>query len=346
MKIIVFNAKNYDKEFFTKHNSANHEFTWVEENLTIDTVAKAEGHDAVCVFVNDKGDADILEKLAGFGIKLWLQRSMGYNRVDLAKAEELGIKVYRVPNYSAETVAEHAASLMMSLNRRLPQAKNKTMEANFDIDGLTGKCIFESTVGVVGSGQIGQRFINIVKGMGAKVIVFDDFAKANFPETADKFGFEWVDLDTLARESDFISLHAPHLPSTEHMINDDYFAKAKEGQIVINAARGPLIDTTALIKALKSGKIAGAGLDVLEREAGRFFDDCSADKDKIFAEDPEWKDLLEMDNVIVTAHQAFLTDSALNTIATTTMNNIELFNKGEDGNSRLHIGEDGKVING
>lgn len=345
MKIAIFDAKKYDEEFFNRENKFGHEITYFTENLSLDNIEKASGFEAVCGFVNTPAEAEILEGLAKVGVKTWLQRSMGYNRVDLKKAHELGINVFRVPNYSAESVSEHAVSLLMSANRRIKIAQSRVAKADFSLNGLQGKAIFGSTVGVVGSGKIGQGFIKAMKGMGANVIVSDDFAQKNFPETATKLGFEWVTFDKMLAESDFISLHAPLLDSTKHMINDESIAKMKDGVIIINAARGPLVDTKALVAGLKSNKIAAVGLDVVEREEGKFFFDRSADLDKIKNSDPEWKYLLESDRVVMTAHQAFFTTIALTQIAAITLENANMAQKG-DFSKALKLQADGKVLNG
>ncbi|MCP4336690.1 MAG: 2-hydroxyacid dehydrogenase [Mycoplasma sp.] len=345
MRIALFDAKEYDKEFFEKENNKRHQITYFEENLSLDNLEKAKGFDAVCGFVNTPAETAIIEELSNIGIKFWLQRSMGYNRIDLNKAKEKGIEVFRVPNYSAETVSEHAVALMMAVNRRLVKAKTRTSKCDFTLNGLQGKCINNSTVGVIGSGKIGQGFISAVKGMGANIIVFDEFAQKNFPDTATKLGFKWVDKDELLTKSDFISIHAPLLPTTKHMIDDEAINKMKDGMILINCARGPLVDTTALIKGLKSGKIAGAGLDVIEREEGRFFFDRKKDEVTIKTEDLEWKYLLEHEDVIVTAHQAFFSDLALKQIASVTLSNADDAEKG-DFSKALKIQEDGKVLNG
>lgn len=345
MKIAIFDAKNYDKKYFDLENNGRHEIVYFEENLSTSNAHLAQGFDAACGFVNTPVDADVIKALAANGVKVWLQRSMGYNRVDLKAAAEHGIKVFRVPNYSAETVGEHAVSLLMSLNRRLPEAKRRTENWDFHLDGLTGKCLQTSTVGVVGSGKIGQTFIKIMKATGAKVVVFDEFAQANFPQTAAQLGFEWATLDELLAQSDFISLHAPLLPTTKHMINKDAIAKMKKGVILINAARGELINTTDMIEGLKSGIIAGVGLDVLEREAGRFYFDRSADASSLAAEDQEWAWLLKQSNVLITAHQAFFTELALTQIARVSLANAD---DAQAGNfeKALELQADGKVKNG
>ncbi len=345
MKIIFFDAKEYDKKYFDKENNGRHEITYIEENLTLENVDKAKGFDAVCGFVNTKGNAEILTKLKENGVKVWLQRSMGYNEIDLAKANELGIHVFRVPNYSAESVAEHAVALLMTVNRHFIKTYKRTSTANFTLNGLEGNQIFGSVVGVIGSGKIGQAFIKIMKGFGANIIVYDEFAQKNFPDTATKLGFKWVTKDELLSQSDFISLHAPLLPSTFHMIDSDAIAKMKDGVILVNAARGALVDIKALVQGLKSGKIARVGLDVLEDEDDKFFFDRSSDLEKIKAENKEWKHLLEANNVLITSHQAFFTKTALTQIATITLDNADKAEKG-DFSTELILQEDGKVLNG
>ena len=345
MKIIFFDAKEYDKTYFDKENKGRHEITYEEENLTLDNVDKTKGFDAVCGFVNTKANAEILTKLKENGVKVWLQRSMGYNEVDLAKAQELGIEVFRVPNYSAESVAEHAAALLTTVNRHFIKTSRRTSNANFTLNGLEGNQIFDSTVGVIGSGKIGQAFIKIMKGYGANIIVYDEFAQNNFPDTATKLGFKWVTKDELLTQSDFISLHAPLLPSTHHMIDSEAISKMKDGVILVNAARGGLVDIKALVQGLKSKKIARVGLDVLEGEDDKFFYDRSADIEKIKAESPEWKHLLEANNVLITSHQAFFTKTALTQIAVITLKNADDAEKGDFSNA-LKLQEDGKVLNG
>ena len=346
MKIAIFDAKQYDREFFDKENNGRHAITYFEENLSLENLDLAKGFDAVSGFVNTPADADILKGLSERGVKVWLQRSMGYNRVDIKAAEEHGISVFRVFNYSAETVSEHAVSLMMAANRRLVKASARTTIADFSLNGLQGKCINDSVVGVVGAGKIGQGFIKAMKGLGARVIVFDKFAEEHFNETADKLGFEWVDFDYFLNNSDFISLHAPFIPGvTEHMINAEAVSKMKDGVIIVNAARGGLIDTTALVDGLKSGKIAAAGLDVIEREAGKFFFDRSNELEEIKAEDAEWKFLMESEDVIITAHQAFFSELALTQIAQTTLAHADEFEAG-DLSQQLLVLEDGKIQNG
>lgn len=345
MKIAFFDAKEYDVLSFNKENNNRHEIVYFTENLTKESAHLAQGFDAVCAFVNTWGSSEILEELAKHGVKFWLQRSMGYDKVDLKKACELGIKVYRVFNYSARAIAEHALTLMLALNRKLPAAIERVKKCNFCLSGLNGKNVSESTVGVIGTGQIGQEFIHLVKGMGAKVIAFDEFARANRPELAQKLGFEFVDFETLMKESDFISLHAPALPSTYHIINKDSLKLMKRDAIIINTARGALVCIKSICDALKEGTIGGFAADVLEREEGRFYENLSHKEQEIKECDQEWAQLLSREDVIITSHQAFLTDLALSQIAKYTLENADCAQNG-DFEKTLVLLENGKVQNG
>ncbi|WP_426461135.1 NAD(P)-dependent oxidoreductase [Mycoplasma hafezii] len=345
MKIAFFDAKDYDIKYFDKYNEGRHQITYFKENLSLNTVHLAEGYDAVCGFVNTYGDKVILEVLKKMGVKYWFQRSMGYNKIDIAKANELGIEVFRIFNYSAESIGEFAFAGLLSLNRNLFKAHDRVQKYNFSLNGLDGKCVGNSTIGVIGSGKIGQTFIKLAKATGARVLVFDAFAQENFPQTADKFGFEWASLTEVLRESDFISIHCPLLPSTRYLIDDAAVDAMKEGMILINTARGETMDIKAVLRGLKSGKIRGLATDVLEREEGRFYEDVSARIDDLKALDPDWKELIEMDNVLVTSHQAYLTDLALTQIAKATLENADNAEKGNFDNA-LRIMENGKIKNG
>lgn len=345
MKIIMYDSKPFEQFWFDKLNDQHHKIKYIPENLTLDNVSKTKGFDAVCAFVNTEGDAQILKVLAQNGIKYWFQRSMGYNRIDLKVAAKYNIKVFRVSNYSAESVAEHALALMMSLNRKLLEANRRVKNWNFSLNGLEGKCVHESTVGVIGSGKIGQCFIKIMNGMGAKVLVYDEYAQKETPQIAKDLNFEFTDLNTLLKNSDFISLHAPLLKSTFHMINDQAFKLMTKKPLIINCSRGELIDTKALIKALKTNLISGAGLDVLEHETNRFYNDLSQNKSVLEKQDLDWKFLLNASNVLVTGHQAFLTNIALKQIAMITLNHANEAQKGNFSNA-LELMNDGKIKNG
>ncbi|QZE12611.1 2-hydroxyacid dehydrogenase [Mycoplasma sp. Ms02] len=345
MKIAFFDAKEYDKKYFDSVNNGRHEIVYFEENLNLNTVQLTKGFDAVCGFVNTYGDKYVLELLAKFGVKFWFQRSMGYNKVDLATAAKLGIEVFRVPNYSAESVAEFAMTSLLALNRNIVKASSKVKKYDFTLSGLDGKTVFGSTFGVIGSGKIGQAFIKIAKGFGAKVLVFDIFSETNFPHLAQELGFEYASLNRILKEADFMSLHAPLLPSTKYLLDAEAVKVMKPGMLIVNSARGELMDLQAMIDGLKSGVIAGLATDVLEREEGRFYEDISDKIEEYKKIDPQWYELIQMDNVVVTSHQAFLTNVALTQIAKITLENADDAQKG-DFSKALKLLESGRVQNG
>ncbi len=342
MKIAFFDTKPYDKKTFIKANKNGHEFKFITRGLTEESVKRTRGMDAVCAFVNCDGSRKILKELSKQGIKYWFQRSAGYNRVDLKAANEFGIKVFRVPAYSPEAVCEFAMTLLMAINRNIQIAYQRTSVKNFTLNGLEGETIHGQTIGVIGVGRIGQGFIKIANGLGAKVIVFDEYAHEQFPETAKKLNFKFVTKEEVFKHSDYLSLHAPLLPSTRHIVNKETLALMKPSAIIINTARGSLINTEDLLYALDHGKIRGAGLDVYEKESGVFFFDRSND----LIADPFLNRLRAHRNVILTSHQAFFTNLALSQIAETTMDNVELALKGEDGKTRLILQKDGNILNG
>ena len=342
MKILIYDAKQYDRTTFGDANNGKHEMTFRTGRLVKETTHYSKGYDAVCTFVNCDGNAAILEELAKNGVKFIFQRSAGYNNIDLRKAEELGIKVYRVPAYSPEAVAEHAFTLLTALNRNIHLAYQRTSEKNFSLNGLQGDTISLQTIGVMGAGRIGQAFIKIAKGFGAEVIVFDEFAEKHFPQTAKELGFKYVSKDKLFKESDYISLHLPLMESTKYIICKENLEKMKKSVIIINTARGGLINTADLLDALDYGRIRGAGLDVYENEQGVFFFDRSND----LIPDPLLNRLRAHRNVIMTSHQAFFTNLALKQIAETTINNADLAENNQDGSTRLILQANGKVLNG
>lgn len=341
MKIAFFDTKQYDETTFKKVLPKEVTIEWIKSGLSEDTVHKAKGYDAICIFVNCDASAPILEKLAAGGVKYIFQRSAGYNNIDLKKATQLGIKVFRVPAYSPEGVAEFAMTLLTAINRNIHIAHMRTSHKNFALEGLQGETISGMTIGVLGAGKIGQCFIKIANGFGARVIVFDEYASKNFPQTAKDLNFEYVDKQTFFKESDFISIHAPLTPDTTHIINKDTLALMKESAIIVNTARGALINTSDLLDALDHGKIRGAGLDVYENEEGVFFFDRSND----LIPDPLLNRLRAHRNVILTSHQAFFTNLALRQIAETTVHNIKDASANNFANA-LEILPDGKIKNG
>ena len=323
-KIAFFDTRSYDKEAFTKENEKfGYEIDFFDFKLNEKTALTAKGFDAVCVFVNDVVNADVISILKNCGIKIILLRCAGFNNVDLAAADKVGIKVVRVPAYSPHAVAEHGAALLLSLTRHIPQAYLRTKTVNFNIEGLTGRDLFGLTAGVFGTGKIGQCMADILKGFGMKVICYDPFPNEKW---AKEKGFSYVDIDTIFKESDVLSFHCPLTDETYHIVNHDNMKKMKSDAVIINTGRGALIDTKALVHALKHKHIGGAALDVYEEESAFFFKDCSAE---IIADDVLAR-LLTFPNVLITGHQAFLTTTALSNIAEVTLNNFSSFLSGKE----------------
>lgn len=320
MKMISFyDTKPYDKYFFEKQQK-QYDFVinFYEEKLNKHTARMAEGSDAVVAFVNDTLDAPTIERLYGLGIRVIGMRCAGYNNVDFNAAKDR-IHILRVPAYSPYAVAEHAMGMALMLNRKLHRAYNRTREYNFSLNGLTGFDFHGKTVGVVGTGKIGQAFMDICMGFGMHILAYD-------PYPVQREGVTYVALDTLCRESSLISLHCPLTKETEHIINADTIAKMKDGVILINTSRGALIDSEALLEGIKSHKIGAAGLDVYEEETDFFYEDRS---DRIMQDDILAR-LISMPNVVVTSHQAFLTAEALSNIAEVTLRNLDDYFKGKE----------------
>ena len=323
-KVLFFDAKQYDIDFFnqqkeelSKNNSAvsNLEFEFLDLKLNEKTVSLAYGKKIICAFVNDRINDAVIENLSKNGTELLALRCAGYNNVSLKKAQEVGLKVVRVPEYSPYAVAEHAVALIMTLNRHVHKAYSRVRDGNFSLNGLIGFDMHGKTVGVIGTGRIGQIMIKIIKGFGCKVLAFDLYPQAKLTS---ELGFEYVALEEIYKQSDIISLHVPLSKETYHMINQKTIELMKDKVILINTSRGPLIDTQPVIDALKSGKIKAAGLDVYEEEEKYFFEDLSNE----VVVDDQLARLLSFNNVIVTSHQAFLTEEALRNIAATTIDNI------------------------
>lgn len=323
MKIAVFDTHTYDRAALTLANAAfEHELTFFEARLNRETVDLARGFDVVCPFVNDKLDALTLARLHEGGVRLIALRAAGFNGVDVAAASRLGMPVVRVPAYSPHAVAEHAFALLLTLVRRTHRAYARVREGNFSLDGLVGFDLFGKTVGIVGTGRIGQVAIQIARGFGCRVLAYDLYP--NLDEAA-RLGFAYVPLNTLLAEADIVSLHLPLNAESLHLLDAERLLQMKAGAILINTSRGGLIDTGALIAALKTGHIGGVGLDVYELEEGVFFEDLSS---TILADD-QLARLIGFPNVILTSHQGFLTHEALKQIAQTTLQNCRAFERGE-----------------
>ena len=321
MKIAVFSARPYDRESLDEANAdCGHELTFFEPRLGPETASLAGGFPAVCVFVNDRLSAEVLKELQGGGTHLIALRCAGFNNVDLAAAERLGLTVVRVPAYSPYAVAEHAVGLILALDRRIHRAYARVREGNLSLDGLLGFDLHGRTVGIVGSGRIGTVVAKILHGFGCEVLVHDPVVN---PE-CERTGARYVQLDELFRASDIVTLHCPLTPDTHHMIDDRAIGVMKPGVMLINTSRGALVDTRAVIRGLKSGSVGHLGLDVYEEEADLFFRDLSEKviQDDVFAR------LLTFPNVIVTGHQAYFTREALRNIADTTLANISDFEQG------------------
>jgi D-lactate dehydrogenase len=315
MKVAVFSTKPYDRRFLTAANQEHkHDLTFFEPRLTPETAVLAADFPAICAFINDQLQEPTLRAIASQGTKLIALRSAGFNNVELNVAEELGIQVVRVPAYSPYAVAEHAAGLVLMLNRKLYKAYNRVRDDNFALDGLLGFDLYGSTVGVVGTGKIGQCFAQIMHGFGCNLLAYDLYQNP----TCLEMGVKYVELPDLLAESDIVSLHCPLTPDTHYLINADTLKYMKDGAMLINTSRGGLIDTRAVIDGIKSGKVGYFGADVYEEEADLFFEDLS---DTVI-QDETFQLLQSFPNVVLTAHQGFFTRNALQNIATTTLQNI------------------------
>jgi len=321
MKVAVFSTKSYDREFLDQANASGiHELFYYEASLKERTVRLTEGFDAVCVFVNDMLTAPVIDGLAENGIKVIVLRCAGFNNVDVEEASRKGINVLRVPAYSPHAVAEHAVALIMTLNRKTHKAYNRVREGNFSIERLTGFELDGKVTGVVGTGRIGTIFARIMLGFGCTILAHDAYPNKSLIEA----GVKYVSMDELLSQSDIISLHCPLTPDTHHMINEQSIALMKQGVMLINTSRGKLIDTNAVIKALKDGQIGYMGLDVYEQEESLFFKDLS----EIVIRDDKISRLMTFPNVLITAHQAYFTDNALIQISKTTLQNLSDYEQG------------------
>jgi len=322
MRVAVFSVKKYDRVSLAAASAdLPIEWAWFEPRLDRNTARLAEGAAAVNCFVNDQLDAATLDILAALGVKLITLRCAGFNQVDLAAAARLSLPVVRVPEYSPHAVAEHTIGLMLTLDRRLHRAYNRVREGNFSLEGLLGFDLFGRTVGVVGTGRIGRCVADILLGFGCRVLAFDPTPD---PELIRR-GVSYVPINDLLAASDIVTLHCPLTPATRHVVDAAAIARMKRGAMLINTSRGGLIDTPAVITALKTGQLGHLGLDVYEEEAELFFDDHS----NSIIQDDVFTRLLTFPNVVITAHQAFFTQNALDAIAAQTVRNLVHFDRGE-----------------
>lgn len=329
MKIAFFSTQSYDKEYFSRYNEQHYELVFFDMALDEKTAALAEGCQAVCVFVNDRLNAAVLELLDSYGIRLIALRCAGYNNVDLPAARRLQMTVVRVPAYSPHAVAEHAVALILMLNRKTHKAYNRVREGNFSLEKLTGFDLYGKTVGVIGTGKIGEAFARIMTGFGCRVLAFDVIANKEL----EAIGVEYLPLVKLLPQCDIVSLHCPLNEQTKYLVNKDTLAMMKKGVMLINTSRGALIDTAAVIDALKSGQLRYLGIDVYEQEEKLFFHNLSEE----IIEDDTIMRLMSFPNVVITSHQGFFTNEALTQIACTTLQNIQEVTAGKKSPNEVVI---------
>ncbi|MFN8846130.1 MAG: 2-hydroxyacid dehydrogenase [Bdellovibrionales bacterium] len=330
MKIAIFDTHAFEKEIFIKTNLKYlHQLSFIESRLNSQTAEQCAGFNGVCSFVNDKLDADTLEILKKQGVKIIALRCAGFNHVDLKSALDLQMPVVRVPEYSPYAVAEHTLALLLTLNRKIHRAHARVREFNFSLDGLVGFDLHGKTIGVIGTGRIGRVLIKILNGFGCRVLAFDKYPH---PDILNRGSAEYCELETIYKNSDVISLNLPLTPETHHWINEKALSLMRPHVFIINTGRGGLINTAALLQALKNHKIGGAGLDVYEEEEAVFFKDHS----DTGIDDDALARLLTYPNVVVTSHQAFLTQEALTQIAETTLSNLHQFEKTGEFNHSVY----------
>lgn len=332
MRVAVFSAHNYDRTFLIRANTVlngGHDLQFFEAKLNERSAALAAGHDAICAFVNDQLGREVLEILAANGIRLVALRSAGFNHVDLETARGLGLAVARVPAYSPQAIAEHTVALILSLNRKTHKAYARVREGNFALEGLLGFDLYGRTIGIIGTGKIGLGVARIMHGFGCRITAFDPQRSLELEE----LGGSYCDMQTLLASSDIISLHCPLTPATHHLIDTKAIDQMKPGVMLINTSRGAVVDATALIAALKTGKLGHVGLDVYEEEGDLFFENLS---DKMIQDDV-FARLLTFPNVLITAHQAFFTREAMSAIAEATIENISSYERTGSANYPVSI---------
>ncbi|WP_442591349.1 2-hydroxyacid dehydrogenase [Pedobacter sp. AW31-3R] len=316
MKIAVFSTYQYDEEYLNQFNPG-HKITYYAVALNEQTAALTKGFEAICIFVNDIVNEEVLHMLKDNGVKLIVLRCAGFNNVDIKAAEELGIPVLRVPAYSPEAVAEHALALILTLNRKTHKAYNRVREGNFSLEKLMGFNLHNRKIAVIGTGNIGRIFCKLLKGFGCELRAYDIYPNQELIDNGVIYGT----LEETLKDADIVSLHCPLMDSTRHIINAESLKLFKNGAMLINTSRGGLINTPDVIEALKTGKLGYLGLDVYEQEGKLFFQNLSEDiiQDELIIR------LISFPNVLITSHQGFLTKEAMEQIATTTFNNIDAF---------------------
>ena len=316
MKIAIFSIHSFDKPFFEKIKNSNHELVYFQEQLSKETAYLAKDFDAIAIFTSDTVNVDVLQLLHSYGVKYIALRSAGYDHVDLSKAAELKIKVANVPEYSPFAIAEHTVAMILALNRKLIIADNRVKRHNFSLGGLTGFDLNGKTVGIIGTGKIGSVLAKILHGFGCNLLGYDKIEDGSLKS---KYALQYATLDELCQQSDIISLNLPLNKDTKYMINEQQISLMKNGVMLINTARGGIVNTQSVLNALKSGKMGSFGMDVYENEKGVFFFDHSHS----ILRDDTLALLTTFSNVLITAHQAFLTNEALEGIVSTTLKNID-----------------------
>ncbi|MCM1253911.1 MAG: 2-hydroxyacid dehydrogenase [Clostridium sp.] len=317
MKIAFFSTKPYDKIWFEPMGKEyGFDIHFYEVPFCEETIYLAANYDAICIFVNDYITAEMIDKLYEMKVKAILLRSAGFNHVDIKAAEDKML-VLRVPNYSPEAVAEFAMGMILTVNRHLHKAYNRTRDFNMSLNGLMGVDLYHKTVGIIGTGKIGQAMIRICNGFGMQVLAYDPFPNS-------KLEVEYVELEELFQKSDFISLHCPLTSGTKYIINAQSIRLMKEGVYLVNTSRGGLIDTDALIDGLVEGKFGGVGLDVYEEEEGIFYEDKSNE----IMQDENLARLMTFPNVLITSHMGFFTKEAMQAIAKETLENAYALENG------------------
>lgn len=320
MKVALYSAKPYEIPYFQAMNQGKHTLQFIEERLTSDTLHKITDHEAVCCFVTDQLDQTILAQLKQKGVKLIALRSAGFDHIDLSAAKNLALTIVRVPAYSPHAVAEFTIGLMLAVIRKIPRAHDRVRTHNFSLEGQLGFNLHKQTIGIVGTGRIGAIVAKILCALDCKVLAYD-IAHNDLCKT---YGVTYVDKQTLLQQSDVISLHCPLSAETKYFINEEALALMKPGVILINTGRGGLIDTQAMIQALKQGKVGALGLDVYEHEQSLFFQDHA---DDIILDDTFIR-LQSFPNVLITPHQAFFTEEAVANIVKTTLENLDYYEQG------------------
>ena len=315
MKVGFFSAKQYDIDHFDRINQTfGLQIEYFDYRLCLQTVRLAHGFDVVCAFVNDSLGDKVLTELSKNGTKVIAMRCAGFNNVDLEVAKKLNLRVVNVPSYSPESVAEHTVALMLTLNRKVHKAYQRTRDANFSLSGLVGFNMQNRNVGIIGTGRIGLATIKVLLGFGCHVYAHDPYPNHAVLE----LGVKYVSLEEIFSVCDIISLHCPLTSENHHLLNRDSFSRMKPGVMVINTSRGGLLNALDAIEALKTGQLGSLGLDVYENEKELFFEDKSNE----VIQDDVFRRLSACHNVIFTGHQAFLTEEALSAIAFTTLTNI------------------------